>query len=162
MPSLSDWFKSLEKTEEDCQTKTLHPEVERLKVLLRRCRKSVEFHADNVSNTESTDWTEQAAALAELICKIDEQLDDARPDWAKGAEWDDWKYYRGSLWLNYEKNLSRFSIQCTPIASCYLNSGKYSMSCWREDYPRFHKNPNALRIYAEGLSRLEIELEFSE
>jgi hypothetical protein len=81
-----------------------------------------------------------------------------RPAWAQGPEWEKWDRYGDGMILRTE--LSSIEIWKSPVGVYYRasiesphfeNSG--SIMC---------NSVNALRIYAEGLLRLEAELEASE
>ena len=84
-----------------------------------------------------------------------------RPAWAQGPEWEKWTpvHCVGVVLLIN-------GLQWFRIAESYWDDKNqtrcFSLYCRGSDGSIEHNSPNALRIYAEGLLRLEAELEAAE
>jgi len=78
-----------------------------------------------------------------------------RPAWAQGPEWEKWLPSCDSVFC-YGRSYE-FSIAVD--VSCFVMRVDNPNDSWTWKY---HNSPDALRIYAEGLLRLEAELEASE
>ena len=80
-----------------------------------------------------------------------------RPAWAQGPEWEEWE--------TVHSNCVKISTK-HGTAFMHMLSGRPELSGYSGCFPygtyRNRNSVNALRIYAEGLLRLEAELEAAE